>query len=248
MLFYFSSSIEKRRRRVPAAAIRHTLYPLKPPDAKDRLMSDPRHSGLDAQRAGTGESAPAGDPLAVIERQHGLQEGLCDLLEKIADGLPHEVDRDEIAAAVTCLSDELPLLLRNENDALFPLLAARTQPEDTVGPVFDKLTHEHATDLSFAGDVAEALREIERGAPIGNAEMLGFMLRSFFESYRRHLFWERTVILPLARKRLTPGDLVELGHRVDAHRKDHARQIRRRAEASSAGPAQPSRGPDGAGS
>lgn len=183
-------------------------------------MSDPRDYGLDTGRAGAVETASMADPLAIIERQHGLQEGLCDLLENIADGLPNEIDRADVSAAITYLGDELPLLQRNENDGLFPLLLQRCQPEDMVERSLDKLTQEHAADLSFAGDVAEALREIERGGPAKNAEMLGYMLRSFFESYRRHLFWERMVILPMARKRLTADDLAELSRRLQTHRRE----------------------------
>jgi hemerythrin-like domain-containing protein len=36
------------------------------------------------------------------------------------------------------------------------------------------------------------------------------MLRSFFESYRRHIHWENAVVLPLARSRLNAEDLVRL--------------------------------------
>jgi hypothetical protein len=44
------------------------------------------------------------------------------------------------------------------------------------------------------------------------------MLRSFFESYRRHILWENAIMLPLARTRLTGEDLDELDRRMTGHR------------------------------
>jgi hypothetical protein len=49
--------------------------------------------------------------------------------------------------------------------------------------------------------------------------MVGYMLRSFFESYRRHIAWENTIVLPLARARLTGEDLDKLGRAMAGHRR-----------------------------
>jgi cytochrome c553 len=40
--------------------------------------------------------------------------------------------------------------------------------------------------------------------------MLGYMLRGFFERYRRHVHWENTLVMPLVRRRLTEDDLANL--------------------------------------
>ena len=49
-----------------------------------------------------------------------------------------------------------------------------------------------------------------QGVEPANPEMVGYMLRSFFESYRRHMALEERLLFPLARARLTPEDLREL--------------------------------------
>ena len=36
-------------------------------------------------------------------------------------------------------------------------------------------------------------------------EALGYLLRSFFENYRRHSTWERTTLYPIVRKHLGGG-------------------------------------------
>jgi hemerythrin-like domain-containing protein len=48
--------------------------------------------------------------------------------------------------------------------------------------------------------------------------MVGYMLRSFFESYRRHIHWESAVVLPWARSRLTEEDMEELEQAMSHNR------------------------------
>jgi hemerythrin-like domain-containing protein len=36
--------------------------------------------------------------------------------------------------------------------------------------------------------------------------MVGYMLRGFFEGYRRHIHWEETLVIPFARQVLTEED------------------------------------------
>jgi hemerythrin-like domain-containing protein len=43
-------------------------------------------------------------------------------------------------------------------------------------------------------------------------------VREFSETQRRHVTWEDRVLLPLARQRLTPEDLAEIGRSMAARR------------------------------
>ena len=63
---------------------------------------------------------------------------------------------------------------------------------------------------SFALELADELQLLVDTGMVRNAEMLGYMLRGFFEHQRRHIEWEKGVLLPLARQTLTPADLAEL--------------------------------------
>jgi hypothetical protein len=44
--------------------------------------------------------------------------------------------------------------------------------------------------------------------------MLGYLLRCFFEGYRRHAAWEKLVIYAICRNRLTADDRVDLTLRL----------------------------------
>jgi hemerythrin-like domain-containing protein len=149
----------------------------------------------------------ARNPLDVIASAHALQAQICDAMERIADGLPDEVDRRLCAHVASCLQFDLPLHHHDEEHALFPLLKTRARPEDGMDAILDRLTAEHSSDMDFACEIAEALDSLGRGARAANPNMLGYMLRGFFERYRRHVQWETALVMPLARLRLTQEDL-----------------------------------------
>ncbi|NNE22500.1 MAG: hemerythrin domain-containing protein [Rhizobiales bacterium] len=149
-------------------------------------------------------------PIDALELTHSQHAELCNILEQIADSLPDEVEPPKCRQARDCLLWEVPLHHKDEEEGLFPLLEKRALPEDNIVEHLAQLSLEHATDESFADELSEHLEHLSNGEKPLNPNMLGYMLRGFFESYRRHLHWENSVLLPLARKRLTPTDLKTL--------------------------------------
>lgn len=149
----------------------------------------------------------AGDPLDVIARAHEEQVELCDALERIADGLPNEVDPRLCARVASCLQFDLSLHHHDEEEALFPLLRQRAHPEDGIDGILDRLASEHSADGDLASEISEELEKLAQGDRPANPGMFGYMLRGFFEAYRRHVHWEMALLMPIARKRLQPEDL-----------------------------------------
>ncbi|MFO1088633.1 MAG: hemerythrin domain-containing protein [Hyphomicrobiales bacterium] len=150
------------------------------------------------------------NPLDVLAQEHKFQAEVCNGLERIADGLPDEVDRRLCQRIISCLRYDLPLHHRDEEEGLFPLLRARAAAEDSIGEVLDHLERDHKTDEGFSEEVLESLEALARGDKLANPEMVGYMLRGFFEGYRRHIHWEETLVLPFARQILTPEDCAKL--------------------------------------
>lgn len=160
----------------------------------------------------------ARDPLERLYADHHGQAKLCEMLEAIADALPDGVDPQMCRQVLDELGDQLILHHRDEEEGLFPLIEKRALPEDGIAAHLAQLSLEHATDESFAEELREALEECARGGRPASPNTLGYMLRGFFEGYRRHLHWENMVLLPLARKRLTNDDLTHLNAIMDGHR------------------------------
>lgn len=150
------------------------------------------------------------DPIAVLEVDHSLKMDLCDALETLADGLPHETDAKLAEIAVVVLRNGLPDHIDLEERHLFPILKKRNSGDDRFRLVFDQLENEHDNDEAFAFEIAEELERLACGGVARNAEMLGYMLRGFFVSLRRHVRWENATVMPLARRTLTEPDLDEL--------------------------------------
>jgi hemerythrin-like domain-containing protein len=158
------------------------------------------------------------NPLDVIEHDHMLQLQLCDAMEQIADGLPDEVDRRLCSQVSAALQYDLPLHHKDEEDGLFPLLLARKEEAAGIEEILGRLTEEHRSDTAFAGEVAELLETLSRDGWTNNPDMAGYMLRGFFEGYRRHISWEQALVIPVARRCLAAEDLAILAQRMARHR------------------------------
>lgn len=158
------------------------------------------------------------DALDHIERMHRMQLLLCDALERIADGLPQDVDRRLCQQAIDALRNDIPLHHLDEERGLFPLMERRARPDDNIQRILAKLSQEHRTDEGYSAELIESLETLSEGRKLANPDMVGYMLRGFFESYRRHIQWEDTVVLPLARARLTGADLDDLRRTMARHR------------------------------
>ena len=169
-----------------------------------------------AAQSGQGPAGLCGnpDPISVLEEEHALQLELCDILEHLADGLPHAFDLTLAGIALSLLKSAWQQHTRLEEDVLFPMLRSRTGEGAYVTAMLHRLEEEHDTDEGLADEISIALGELIAGAPLANAESLGYMLRGFFMSQRRHIAWENEVVLPLARHVLEPGDLKSFQARI----------------------------------
>ncbi len=145
-----------------------------------------------------------------LERAQRAQYRCCDQIEEVADGLPEEVDTQLCGSVLTFLRTDMPRNHRIQEMALFPLLCRRATPADNIEIHVEQWSIEHIVDESFAEELYDPLEVLSRGRPPENPEMCGYMLRGFFETHRRHLHWKMHLMLPLARRCLTPPDLAQL--------------------------------------
>lgn len=150
------------------------------------------------------------DPLRIVREEHALQNELCDLLEAIANDLPYRFDRALAEVSVSILETSLPGHMRLEEEALFPLLRARVTDDHPLQPALNCLGDEHNRDGAILVEIIDGLRSAIASGGSKNPEMLGYMLRGFFDSQRRHIAWEDQVILPTAATILTIDDLKSL--------------------------------------
>lgn len=153
------------------------------------------------------------DPLDFFFAEHFRQRKLCNLIEQMA--LADRLDSLLAAEVLAFLQHDTVLHVLDEEQDLFPLMRKRCPPEDEIERVLSALTAEHAGDRHLAAIVIEGLQTALRDAQAIAAQPgLREAMVDFARNERRHLALENSVVLPLARLRLTPDDLAQLSARL----------------------------------
>ncbi len=150
------------------------------------------------------------DPLVLLEDDHTHQLQVCDILEHLADGLPDNAEAHLASVAQRAISSAWPKHVQFEEEVLFPLLGNHVGREPQIRLTIEQLSREHASDLGSDEELIDVLRELSIGRRPGNPEMVGYMLRGYFGTLRRHVQWENAFLIPLARKTLTEADIQQM--------------------------------------
>lgn len=149
-------------------------------------------------------------PIDFIAEDHLRLRTMCAEMDRLADA--GGAEPDALAELRDYLTNELPLLLADEDHTLMPLVLERAQPEDELPKLVRRLEREHAEIEAHLGEVFSALSKTRAGTAVSEELRIG--LRSLAAATRRHLFLENAVLLPLARARLTPPDLEGLRQKM----------------------------------
>lgn len=133
--------------------------------------------------------------VSLAEAAHEEILKLCVLLESVADSLPGNADPDVCTDIAISFEAFICGVHRFEETALFPIYAELMEGQGRECHSVERLQSEHVQDECYAGDLTEALLVLGRRGAVENPETLGFMLRGFFETQRRHIAFEREHIL-----------------------------------------------------
>jgi hemerythrin-like domain-containing protein len=175
-----------------AASVAQTIRRL-PLNRLKELGSSLNETGRENMAARSGREAV---PAAVMKRAHLEKLQLCEALERIADTLP-KVDRLKCLSTANAIVPLLRNIHQYEETVIFPAYEAVLTGSDANLASTRRLRVEHVEDECFASEVTEILLAIGHGETVENAEAVGFMLRGFFESLRRHIAFEREHVLPM---------------------------------------------------
>jgi hemerythrin-like domain-containing protein len=172
--------------------------------------------------AAHGTRYSADDPLEQISREHLRQREVCANLDKLA-----VLETPDPALAASVLPHFETLLkqhVHEEEENLFPLLRRRSDPGDDINETLDRLVRKHRVSLDLAVRVCQIVWAMALEGAVPDAEAIA-ALTGFAAHARRYLIVENAIVLPLARARLSAGDLNDL--------RDH--MARRRAKKDSGG-------------
>ncbi len=149
---------------------------------------------------------PLGDAiLSLLQRDRMRLLRVCAALENIADGLPGSGPQDKTVRVLAFLEKAFARHVFIYEKCLFPIIRSLEEKNEPVELVLQELEFEHSADHGLIVEIASALvGRTARDAGL-NTEMLGYLLRSFFENCRRHCAWERNIIQPIIRQHLISG-------------------------------------------
>lgn len=164
------------------------------------------------------QESPFARPLEFIMADHSRQSGLCDRLDRLANDLESAPVQSEATALARHLRHDLALHTLDEERELFPLLRQRCLPQDGVEVILNRLEAEHELDKDLVEFLAADLEVLASGHRLANPVRFLTNASAFAETQRRHLAWENSTVIPLARIRLTSEDLTALGRAMAARR------------------------------
>jgi len=119
---------------------------------------------------------------------------LCEALEDVADRLGMMSDNQccmQIARAIGPLMRRAHMF---EEQRIFPLMRLIAIRDKGFAKSIDQLKFEHYEDECFAEEVYEILMDFGRGLNRMSRDAIGYLLRGFFMSLRRHIAFEREVL------------------------------------------------------
>lgn len=153
------------------------------------------------------------EPLEAIYADHFRALMVCRMLDGL--GTAEQPKLIERAPEIrNYLERDLPMHMADEEQDLFPLLRRRCRPEDEVDNLLALLSEEHARNADLAATVSVNLAALCSDEGQGRQGKLIVDVTLFKELQRRHLAWENSVLLPLARARLTAQDVEQLGRHM----------------------------------
>jgi hemerythrin-like domain-containing protein len=139
--------------------------------------------------------------LTLLERDQMRLLRLCAALEKIADGLPGSGQHRSTGKVLAFLDKAFARHVFLHEKCLFPLISSLEEKRECVELILRELEFEHAADRGLIMEITSAFM----GRAGVETQMLGYLLRAFFENYRRHCSWERNVLYPMVRVHLAGG-------------------------------------------
>lgn len=151
------------------------------------------------------------DPLEFLSAEHARQMVLLAHLDRLARGPTARGARAVAGAVLRWLRQEMPVHVADEEGSLLP----RLRDHDRRGAL-RQVSEEHERDRRLAAEVAEGLALLAAGDAPGArfAPAAG----GFARLHRAHLEFEETVVMPLARSALGPGELARLAEEMAARR------------------------------
>ncbi|OCP00673.1 hypothetical protein BC374_21170 [Ensifer sp. LC13] len=118
---------------------------------------------------------------------------LCDRLETLADSIPHRIDASSCHVIMAELQDKLRQVHALEETILLPAVVDERTARNRKD-LIERLRAEHHQDDRAAAELVRVLKAVLDDRASLRWDAIGYMLRGFFETVRRHVATERLLL------------------------------------------------------
>jgi hemerythrin-like domain-containing protein len=159
--------------------------------------------------------ADSGDPFGLLLACHRRIEQRLETLARAAAALDDSTAEavQAIANALHFLSTAGALHTADEEESLFPRLLPRIEPGERT--LLATLEHHHTEARVMQAELADLL--LATPSPEWHRRIRGLVDR-LVNHYRVHIHCEDTVVMPMARNALAPGELAEIAREISGRR------------------------------
>jgi len=105
-----------------------------------------------------------------------------------------------------------------EECIVLPVLLAGPTNSGISIQTLERLRSEHGMDRGYAGEIADLLSALSDGNCRADMNAVGYALRGFFESVRRHVHFDLEQIIPRAQCRLGAVELKRMSELLRPYR------------------------------
>lgn len=151
----------------------------------------PRSPMQDAMRSQLMRQTTTGGSIA---SEHQMVRDLCMELEAIADRLPQLPRSGEVEVIVAALRAGVPAHCRHEEAEFRYRMVQRREPSRALVVAIERLAAEHSDNEPLGYELADALENAVVRKYETDAGALGYLIRLYFQTMRRHLMWEEFVL------------------------------------------------------
>jgi len=159
------------------------------------------------------------EPIEYIFADHCRQRDMCAALKTLAKlSTSSDIAVEAAETILECLQRDLAHHIEDEERDLFPLLSKRAKAEDKFEDTLRLLGSEHLRDRELANEVIIGLKQIAQDGTLQDPHGFRTAAEMLSEIHLSHLNWENTVVLELARLRLSADDQRAMAKSMAARR------------------------------
>ena len=136
------------------------------------------------------------EALVLLDRENARLNQLCATLEAMADALPAAIGSVETIDILKSTASALDRHIELQEIILFPCLRRGANTSFHLEGALRQLEYEHCADKALIIEIIETAMRPPPAAARFVTEPFGYLLRLFFECYRRHSAWENEVLVP----------------------------------------------------